>query len=90
MIDPQWVPEINSQFRLQWEEAQDCYVLLYPEGMVKLNFSAGAILSLCDGQRSVNDIITELSGRFPDVKTIADDTLVFLQEACDNNWLLHE
>ena len=24
-------------FRLQWEPAQDCHVLLYPEGMVKLN-----------------------------------------------------
>ena len=37
MIDPVSIPQLNKHFRLQWEEAQDCYVLLYPEGMVKLN-----------------------------------------------------
>ena len=46
-------PRIASGFRLQWEEAQGCHVLLYPEGMVKLNRSAGEILARCDGQRSV-------------------------------------
>ncbi len=44
MLDLQWIPSINRQFRLQWEAAQDKYVLLYPEGMVKLNGSAGEIL----------------------------------------------
>jgi pyrroloquinoline quinone biosynthesis protein D len=33
-------PRLNRLFRLQWEEAQQAYVLLYPEGMVKLNLSA--------------------------------------------------
>jgi len=34
------VPAINPLFRLQFEKAQDSWVLLYPEGMVKLNQSA--------------------------------------------------
>ena len=38
-------------FRLQWEPAQKAHVLLYPEGMVKLNGSAGEILKRCDGER---------------------------------------
>ena len=37
-------PRVGSGFRLQWEPAQDCHVLLYPEGMVKLNGSAGEIM----------------------------------------------
>jgi len=37
-------PTLSRLFRLQWEEAQNSYVLLYPEGMVKLNQSAGEIL----------------------------------------------
>ena len=37
-------PRVARGFRLQWEEAQGCHVLLYPEGMVKLNRSAGEIL----------------------------------------------
>ena len=43
------VPRIGHGFRLQWEPAQGCFVLLYPEGMVKLNQSAGEILKRCDG-----------------------------------------
>ena len=34
------VPRFRRGFRFQWEPAQESYVLLYPEGMVKLNGSA--------------------------------------------------
>ena len=44
-------PRVTPGFRLQWEPVQNCHVLLYPEGMVKLNGSAGEIMSRCDGQR---------------------------------------
>ena len=37
-------PRLSRLFRLQWEEAQGAYVLLYPEGMVKLNDSAAQVL----------------------------------------------
>ena len=37
-------PAVGRGFRLQWEPAQNAYVLLYPEGMIKLNGSAGEIL----------------------------------------------
>ena len=46
-------PAIARGMRLQWEAAQEAHVLLYPEGMVKLNGSAGAILSRCDGVRKI-------------------------------------
>ena len=52
-------------FRLQWEPVQNCHVLLYPEGMVKLNGSAGEIMKRCDGQRSVAAIVAELERAFP-------------------------
>ena len=44
-MDDNVQPRIGSGFRLQWEPAQDAHVLLYPEGMVKLNGSAGAIIA---------------------------------------------
>ena len=58
-MNPGTVPRIGPGFRLQWEPAQDCHVLLYPEGMVKLNQSAGQILSRCDGQRDVAAIVAD-------------------------------
>ena len=46
------IPEIVSPpFRFQWEEVQNCYVVLYPEGMVKLSQSAGEIMRRCDGEK---------------------------------------
>lgn len=57
-------PRIGPGFRLQWEAAQDCHVLLYPEGMVRLNGSAGEIMKRCDGQRSLADIVAELEQAF--------------------------
>ncbi|WP_077523787.1 pyrroloquinoline quinone biosynthesis peptide chaperone PqqD, partial [Metapseudomonas resinovorans] len=55
------VPNLRRGFRLQWEPAQGCHVLLYPEGMIRLNESAGAIAVQIDGQRDVESIIRNLS-----------------------------
>jgi pyrroloquinoline quinone biosynthesis protein D len=35
------VLELARHYRFQWEPAQNAFVLLYPEGMVKLGGSAG-------------------------------------------------
>jgi hypothetical protein len=35
------MPQIFRRFRLQFEPAQSAWVLLYPEGMVRLSPSAG-------------------------------------------------
>ena len=50
-------PRWRQGYRFQYEPAQKGHVLLYPEGMIKLNESASAIGGLIDGQRSVAAII---------------------------------
>ncbi|MFV8836603.1 pyrroloquinoline quinone biosynthesis peptide chaperone PqqD [Aquisalimonas sp. APHAB1-3] len=74
--------------RLQWEPAQQARVLLYPEGMVQLNESAGEILALCDG-RTLADLIDALSRRFPDAD-VADDVVEFLTDARRQGWVQWE
>ncbi|WP_290653437.1 pyrroloquinoline quinone biosynthesis peptide chaperone PqqD [Aquisalimonas sp.] len=71
--------------RLQWEPAQQARVLLYPEGMVQLNESAGEILALCDG-RTLAEMIDELQRRFPDAE-VGDDVLEFLADARRQGWV---
>ena len=73
-------------FRLQWETAQDAYVLLYPEGMVKLNPSAGQILVRCDGTRELDQIITELEQLF-NAQDLAPDVYRFLDHARQRGWV---
>lgn len=80
---------INPNFQFQWEEAQNCFVLLYPEGMVQLNQSAGEILSLCDGSRSVIEINKALCEKF-DMPDLTSDILDFLKEAKSRNWIRYE
>jgi pyrroloquinoline quinone biosynthesis protein D len=79
-------PRIGPGFRLQWEAAQEAFVLLYPEGMVKLNGSAGEIMKRCDGQRSVADIIADLEQAF-NAGGLESDVLGFVQMAAEKRWL---
>ena len=83
-----WVV-LSGQFRIQWEEAQQCYVLLYPEGMVQLNPSAGEILSRCQQQTTIADVISDLQNSFAetDPKALAADVVEFIHEANDQGWL---
>lgn len=83
---PHSVPRIGRGFRLQWEEAQQCQVLLYPEGMVKLNGSAGEILKRCDGRKDVAAIVAELEAAFA-AQGLAPEVLAFVELALGKRWL---
>ena len=79
-------PAIPSGLKLQWEPAQDAHVLLYPEGMVKLNGSAGEILKRCDGARTVGEIVTELETTFG-ATNLTSDVTAFMSFALTKHWL---
>jgi pyrroloquinoline quinone biosynthesis protein D len=79
-------PAIAHGMRLQWEPAQEAHVLLYPEGMVRLNGSAGAILSRCDGVRTVADIVADLERTYG-VTGLSADVAVFVELALVKRWL---
>jgi pyrroloquinoline quinone biosynthesis protein D len=79
-------PRVASLYRLQWEDAQQAHVLLFPEGMVKLNRSAGEILSRCDGTRTTNEIIAELEAAFG-TTALAPEVLAFLEFASGKRWV---
>ena len=78
---------IALHHRFQWEEAQSCYVILFPEGMVKLNGGAGEVLNLVDGKRTVAEIITELKAKFADVPDLESDIIGMLELAIEKAWL---
>jgi pyrroloquinoline quinone biosynthesis protein D len=79
-------PRLNRLFRLQYEEAQKTHVLLYPEGMVKLNQSASEILLLCDGTRTISEIVAALEAKF-NTSGLDADVRSMLEEAARRNWL---
>ena len=80
------IPTISKGYRLQFEPAQNTYVLLYPEGMVKLNGSAGEILKRCDGARTVSEIVSDLESTYSQ-SGLASDVNAFVAWAVDKKWL---
>lgn len=81
------VPRLRRGFRFQWEPAQQSYVLLYPEGMVKLNGSAGAILAEVNGSRTSTEIVELLERAFPEAGPLSADVEDFLAEATRQHWI---
>lgn len=79
-------PALGHGFRLQWEPAQNAHVLLYPEGMVRLNGSAGEILRRCNGERTVGEIVSELETAFS-MTGLAADVTAFVAVAVQKQWL---
>lgn len=85
-IDLSRRPQLGGGFRLQWEPAQNCHVLLYPEGMVKLNQSAGEILTRCNAERSIADIVSDLEQAFQ-ASGLSDEVVAFLNLAKEQKWV---
>ncbi len=80
---------IAPAFRFQWEEAQNAFVLLYPEGMVTLNDSAGHILKRCDGSRTFAEVVEDLRAEFPDAD-LENDVKQFLEIAHERGWICYQ
>jgi pyrroloquinoline quinone biosynthesis protein D len=79
-------PAIGRGLRLQWEPAQNAHVLLYPEGMIKLNGSAGEIMKRCDGLRTVSEITEDLERSFA-TTGLGEDVTAFVAMALQKKWL---
>jgi pyrroloquinoline quinone biosynthesis protein D len=80
--------EIHPHFLFRWEASQEAHVLLYPEGVVKLNETAGEILKRCTGTVSVGELIADLARLFPDSDAdIATSVTGFLETAHAKGWI---
>lgn len=73
--------------RLQFEKAQDAWVLLYPEGMVTLGDTAADILRAVDGQRDVEAVVLELQRQYGESDELADDVLEFMSSMVEQGWV---
>jgi pyrroloquinoline quinone biosynthesis protein D len=73
--------------RFQWEEAQQNYVILFPEGMVKLHGGAGEVLKRLNGKATVGDVVADLKATFPDADDIETDIIGMFELAVGKGWL---
>ena len=79
--------KIAAHHRFQWEKAQDCYVILFPEGMVKLNGGAGEVVNLINGESTITLITESLTKKFPDTPNLKKDIVGMIELALEKAWI---
>ena len=67
-------PRLVTGARLGYDDVREEHILLIPEGVVRLNATAAEVLELCDGERSLDDIVGALSARYEGAD-VRDDVL---------------
>jgi pyrroloquinoline quinone biosynthesis protein D len=57
-------PRLATGARLRYDDVRQEHLLLVPEGVVRLNASGAEVLELCDGERSLDEIVGVLGERY--------------------------
>lgn len=70
---------------MQWDPVRERHVLLAPEEILVLNQTGATILGLCDGERTVVEIVAELRGQYDRVDE--DEVREFLARLVDRRWV---
>jgi pyrroloquinoline quinone biosynthesis protein D len=79
-------PRFPRGVRLRFDSVRERHVLLYPEGALTLNETAVAVLELCDGVRTIDEISTELGSRYE--ADVSADVLSLLRSIADRGFLV--
>ncbi len=81
-----WRPALAPAIVRRYDDTRDTDLLLLPERVVVLTGRAGTVIALCDGTRSVRDIVDELAALFPGAP-VATDVPPFLERLRKEGWL---
>lgn len=78
------VPRLARGCRLM-QDLEQSWVLLIPEGVLRLSGPGHEILHRCDGAHNFAQIVSELNDVFksPDTGAVETETLAFLQRLVD-------
>jgi pyrroloquinoline quinone biosynthesis protein D len=69
MTEPGARPKLAPHVRLSFDQTRQRHVLQSPEAVTVLNDTGAAVLGLCDGQRTLAEIVAELEPRYNRVPT---------------------
>ncbi len=80
-ISPQSKPALAPGVRVQTDRVAGQPVLLSPEGIQELNFSAHAIIARCDGKQTVEEITVALAEEYDaPLDELREDVIACLAE----------
>jgi pyrroloquinoline quinone biosynthesis protein D len=81
-------PVLPRHAKLRFDETRQRWVILAPERVLAPDEIAVEVLQLCDGARSVADIIDQLAEKYAaERNAIATDVIAMLQDLADKGFL---
>lgn len=88
IVDQQTRPQLPTYLKLRRDEGRGRWVLLAPERVLTPDETAVAVLKLCDGKRTVEEIAEALAGEYSaPVEVIRADVLDLLQGLADKGYV---
>ncbi len=72
-------PKLAPMARLQWDARDEKHMILSPERGLALNATATRIVELCDGTRTIAEVVSALSEGQIDRERVARDVVSFLE-----------
>ncbi|GGA77787.1 coenzyme PQQ synthesis protein D [Nitratireductor aestuarii] len=83
-------PRLARHARLKFDKVRELWVLLVPERVLVPDETAIEILNLCDGERSIEDVVDLLSEKYAaDRELIRTDVIALLQDLADKGYLIN-
>ena len=81
-------PILPRHTRLKFDETRQVWVILAPERVLAPDQIAVEVLKLCDGARSVGEMVDELAAKYTaDRADISTDVVAMLQDLADKGFL---
>jgi pyrroloquinoline quinone biosynthesis protein D len=81
-------PQLPRHTRLKFDETRQVWVILAPERVLVPDEIAVEVLQLCDGVRSVADMVDQLAAKYSaEREAIATDVIAMLQDLSDKGFL---
>lgn len=81
-------PMLPRHARLKFDETRQVWVILAPERVLAPDEIAVEVLQLCDGKRSVADVVELLVAKYAAPReAISADVVVMLQDLADKGFL---
>ena len=81
-------PRLARGVRLHWDPVRESRMLLKPEGAVTLNPSAASVVELCNGERTLREIVTELEDKHS-ATSLEDDVRELLADLAALGLVIH-
>lgn len=90
ILDEACAPRLPRHAKLRFDKPRGCWIILAPERVFKLDEIAHRVVSLCDGERTLGEIVDSLAAKFEGAprRTIADDVTAMLQGLADKGFIV--